>query len=187
MQVIFPCCCARFTMKHQHCFICSCLCLSLSSVCVSRSNLLCPSFNLPPCSFFVLLCAFCLSVLSACFKCRSVCLCLSLFLFVYLYPSIAVKYSVSVSMTACFSSHSPFVFKSVQFQLNFFISSVIFLHDSVSYSLAISLPISQVCGSYFHVAEWRRDLRCFELPQTVSLPPCLFMSLCICLIVSRCN
>ena len=93
-------------------------------------------------------------------------------------------------------SHALFVFKSVIFQLIYFSSSAFYRtflcnYLSLSPSPSLSLPLSQVCKSYFHVAahdsHWRRHLRCFELPQTVSLFSCLCMSLCICQIVSRSN
>ena len=82
-----------------------------------------------------------------------------------------------------------FVFKSVIFQLIYFSSSAFYRTFLCNYLfLPLSLPLSQVCRSYLHVAahdsQWRRHLRCFELPQTVSLPSCLCMSLCICLIDS---
>ena len=190
MQVIFPCCCARFTMKHQHCFICSCLCLSLSSVCVSRSNLrliYCAplSISLPALSLFFCVLFVCLSYLPVLNADLSVSVCLC--------PSLSICIPLSLSNILSLSQWLPvflLILRLCSSQYNFnstFSLAPSFFYTILSNSLAISLPLSLVCRSYFHVAEWRRDLRCFELPQTVSLPPCLFMSLCICLIVSRCN
>ena len=116
-------------------------------------------------------------------------ICLSIFLsflFFCLYPSVSVKYSVSVSMSACFFflnlSHALFVFKSVIFQLIYFSSSAYLLSPSYFSGMQVIFPC---CWAQFTMEETSTLFRTASDSQSAFLS--LHLSLCICLIVSRSN